>query len=144
MSARVWDLGLGITLTAVGLAFVAGGWGMPPGVGGIPGPGFFPILVGGALTLLGCTLAASARSAHGLLWEGGWHHAPTRQVLAIVALLAAYAAVWHVVPFLVRTPPLLLAILRVSGGGWLRASVVAVVTTGVLAVVFDVLLRVRL
>ncbi len=67
-----------------------------------------------------------------------------RQVAAILALLAAYLALWDAVPFVWRTPLLLSGIYRTVGEPWLRSSVLAVSITALLVGVFDALLRVRL
>jgi putative tricarboxylic transport membrane protein len=144
MSARTWDLTLGLLFATMGLALVAVGWRLPEGIAGIPGPGFFPVLIGGALAALGCALAVSARAAEGVYWEHGWRHPYLRQALLVILLLAAYAALWDAVPFLVRTPMLLVTLYRVFGVRWPVAVLVAVVTTGALGAIFTLLLRVRL
>jgi putative tricarboxylic transport membrane protein len=144
MTARTWDLSIGVTFTVLGLLLLREGWRLPEGVAGIPGPGFLPLLIGAALATLGCALAVSARQARGVYWPRGWRDPFLRQTVAIVVLVAMYVALWDVVPFAVRTPLLLLAIYRVVGEGWWRGALVAGAATAILGLVFTVLLRVRL
>jgi putative tricarboxylic transport membrane protein len=144
MLARTWDLTLGLVFATAGIALAVVGWRLPEGVAGIPGPGFFPMLIGGALAALGCALAVSAQAAEGVYWEHGWRHPYLQQALLVILLLATYAALWNAVPFAVRTPVLLVALYRVFRVRWPLAVLVAVVTTGVLGAIFTLLLRVRL
>lgn len=144
MSARAWDVGLGLGFAALGALLVLAGRSLPAGLAGVPGPGVFPMLIGAGLVALGLGLAATSTPGRATYWEHGWTATPTRQVLAILALLAVYAALWAAVPFIWRTPVLLVCLYRVVGEPWLRSVVIAVVTTAVLAGVFDGLLRVRL
>lgn len=138
------DVAIGVVFAVAG-AFVAGaGWRMPEGVGGIPGPGFFPLLIGAVLGVLGCALAVSSGRSRAVTAAPARHLWPLWQVTAIAGLLAAYVAAWDAVPFLVRTPILLLAIARVVGESWWRGAASAVLTTLALAGIFDLLLRVRL
>lgn len=144
MSVRTWDRGLGFGFAALGIALALAGWGLPEGLAGVPGPGFFPILIGVSLTALGLGLAASAGPADASYWQQGWRTTGIRQIVAIVALLVIYIALWETVPFLWRTPLLLLGIYRTVGESWVRSILVSVVATGLLAGVFQTLLRVRL
>jgi hypothetical protein len=144
MSARAWDLGLGLAFALLGVLLAVAGTRLPPGIAGVPGPGVFPMAIGAILVALGLALAWTRTPAGATYWERGWRAAPTRQVAAILVLLAVYVALWDVVPFIWRTPALLVGIYLVVGEPWLRSLAVAVVTTAALAGVFAGLLRVRL
>jgi putative tricarboxylic transport membrane protein len=144
MNARRWDVGLGLGFAALGVLLAIAGWRLPPGLSGVPGPGVFPMLIGTGLLALGIGLAAFSNPGRATYWEQGWTATTTRQVVIILALLALYAALWNMVPFIWRTPVLLAGIYRVVGEPWPRSLMIAVVTTAVLAGVFDGLLRVRL
>jgi len=148
MNARRWDTGLGLAFAVLGASLALAGRGLPDGLAHVPGPGFFPTMIGLGLAFLGLALAASARrpvpSALTDYWPHGWRDRRPRQVAAILALLAAYLALWDAVPFVWRTPLLLAGIYRTVGEPWLRSSVLAVSITALLVGVFDALLRVRL
>ena len=144
MSVRSWDRGLGFGFSAGGVSLAAAGWRLPEGLAGVPGPGFFPILIGLGLAALGLALAASAGPEGAPYWQQGWRGTGMRQVLLILALLVIYVALWDAVPFLWRTPLLLLGIYRAVGEPWVRSILVSVLTTALLAGVFQTLLRVRL
>jgi hypothetical protein len=109
----------------------------PPGVGGIPGPGFFPAVIGAAMLVLALPL---------LLTRGAGPRptAASQPALITVSLLAAYLLLWNHVPFSVRTALFLAIYLRCLGQPW-RASlkVAAVLTLGVVAA-FQYGLRVNL
>jgi putative tricarboxylic transport membrane protein len=144
MSVRTWDRGLGFGFAALGVALALAGWGQPEGLAGVPGPGFFPILIGVGLTALGLGLAASAGRGDASYWQQGWRTTGIRQVVVILALLVIYVALWDAVPFLWRTPFLMLGIYRTVGEPWVRSIIVSVVATALLTGVFETLLRVRL
>jgi len=144
MSARRWDTALGIGFAALGGALALAGWGLPEGLAGVPGPGFFPILIGLGLIVLGLGLAASAGRGDASYWREGWRTTGMRQIVVILTLLGMYAALWNAVPFLWRTPVLLLGIYRTVGEPWMRSILISLVATALLGGVFDTLLRVRL
>jgi hypothetical protein len=144
MSVRTWDAALGTLFAGIGLLLVVAGWRLPPGLAGVPGPGVFPIAIGAVLIALGLVLASTRTRDRATYWEREWTAPETRQVVAIVLLLIGYVALWEVVPFIWRTPALLLGIYLVVGEPWLRSLVIAAAATGVLAGVFSGLLRVRL
>jgi len=146
------DAGYGLLFAAIGAWLAWTGWRLPPGVAGVPGPGVFPAAVGAALAALGAGLAASAvrrrtappGPADGAEPAGAGGAGTASQVGGILALLALYAAVWDVIPFIWRTPPLLIGIYLVLREPPLRSAVVATAASVLLLVVFEILLRVRL
>lgn len=145
MNARAWDLGLGLAFAVLGVMLAVAGGRLPPGIAGVPGPGVFPTAIGAVLIALGVALAwVRGPGSDVTYWERGWRAPATRQVIAIVALLAIYVALWDIVPFIWRTPALLFGIYLIVGEPWLRSVIVAVATTAALAGIFAGLLRVRL
>lgn len=109
----------------------------PPGVGGMPGPGFFPAAIGAAMLLLALPLLVTGRSSPRV--------APaSRSVWIAISLLAAYLLLWNHVPFAVRTALFLVIYLRCLGQPFRAAlKVAAVITLGVVAA-FQYGLRVNL
>lgn len=144
MSARAWNVSLGIAFAALGSALAVAGWRLPEGLAGVPGPGAFPLVVGLLTTALGAALAAFPHDDRRLYWQHGLSDPPVRRTLAILVLLGVYVAVWDTIPFIVRTPLLLVAIYRVAGEPWLRSTAVGLAVTVVLWAAFQLLLRVRL
>lgn len=144
MSARAWNGAIGMAFAALGCALAAAAWRLPEGLAGVPGPGAFPLLIGVLLLVLGLGLTRLAHDERATFWEHGWTDPPVRRVAALLLLLGAYVALWDSVPFVVRTPLLLLAVYRVVGEPWLRSIAIAVSVTAALWGVFEALLRVRL
>jgi hypothetical protein len=110
-------------------------------MGRLPGPGFFPRIIGAVTALL----------AGGLLWtavRGGAGEDVSiggRRALAItVGMLAVYLLLWGVVPFPIRTIAFVTLFLRLVGERWLRAVVVATVLTAAVTAAFQYGLRVSL
>lgn len=158
MTRRGWDRTFGLAFAGVGAAVAATGLALPAGVAGVPGPGVFPVGIGLALVALGLALALSASRRAALsaspragttpeepsYFGRGPGDPATLRVAATLALLAAYAAAWTVVPFAWRTLVLLVALYRLFGAGWLRSATIAALVTGAVVIVFQVLFRVRL
>jgi hypothetical protein len=59
-------------------------------------------------------------------------------------LLAAWLLVWPFAPFLIRTPFLVAAIMRLSGSSWRAAIVAAIAFTTLVYAIFQLGLRVDL
>jgi putative tricarboxylic transport membrane protein len=155
MTSHQRDAGFGLFFAVLGAGLALAAWRLPEGVAGVPGPGVFPFVIGLGLVALGLGLAASSFRGHrapaatARVQETsppprGLGDGHLRPIAAILALLAVYAALWETVPFIWRTPLLLLAIYRVVGEPWLRGTLMAAGATAVLALVFETLLRVRL
>lgn len=134
------DLVTGGLFLAGGLALVVSGMAFPPGVGNLPGAGFFPQAIGGVMTLL----------AVALLWRGRQREgesvsiANPRLVLGTAALLFVYLLTWNSGLFPVRTLAFLLATLRFLGQSWKQATVYGVALTAFVYLAFDTGLNVSL
>jgi hypothetical protein len=143
-----WDIASSLVLMLIGIIVCVQALGFPGTVRGVPGPSFFPMLIGGLLIVLAVSLAATTRKGprHDY-WArpgGGAPRVVLRQIAAILILLVTYISLWDVVPFLARTPPLLVAIYRILGEKWSRALLLAAILTFALYAVFAGLLSIQL
>ena len=124
-------------LGVVAIAILAAAWRFPPGSQGVPGPAVVPAWLGAALLV----------TAGALLYSPGVgapspvrHH---RAIPATMALLAAYALLWRVVPYGVLTAVVLVAFLKITGLGWRGAVITAALMATTLQVLFERGLGVR-
>ena len=143
-----WDIASSVVLMLLGVAVVVHASGFPGAVRGVPGPAFFPMVIGGLLIALAGSLAAMSRNAprHDY-WArpgGGAPRVVLRQIVAILILLVAYISLWDIVPFLARTPVMLVAIYRILGETWKRSLLLAVILTFALYATFAGLLSIQL
>jgi hypothetical protein len=149
MSQRFnWDVASSIVLMLLGVAVCIEASGFPGAVRGVPGPAFFPMVIGGLLIALAVSLAATTRNGprHDY-WArpgGGAPRVVLRQIVAILILLVAYISLWDIVPFVARTPVMLVAIYRILGESWKRALMLAAILTIALYTVFAGLLSIQL
>ncbi len=138
-----WDAGLGFSFALLGAYLVARGWMMPPGTGGVPGPGFFPLLVGGLLFVLGLGLALRGRGGSPGYWSRGWWDPAMARIFGVVGVCMLYLIFWDEVHFLLATSVLLAAIYRILGVRWWRAVALALGFTVSLYGVFQWLFNIR-
>jgi hypothetical protein len=106
------------------------------------------MVIGGLLIVLAVSLAATTRKGprhdYWVRPGGGAPRVVLRQIGAILILLFAYISLWDIVPFLARTPVLLVAIYRILGESWKRALLLAVTLTIALYAVFAGVLSIQL
>jgi hypothetical protein len=124
-------------LGVIALAILATTWGFPPGSQRVPGPAVVPQLLGAALVVVAAALLRAPGSGAPPLVR---HH---RAIPAAMALLAAYALLWRVVPYGVLTGLVLVAFLRITGLGWRGAVIAAALMATTLQVLFERGLGVR-
>ena len=115
---------------------------------GVPGPSFFPMVIGGLLIALAVSLAATTRNGprHDY-WArpgGGAPRVVLRQIAAILILLVTYISLWDIVPFLARTPRAARRDLSHPRRKWKRALLLAAILTLALYAVFHGLLSIQL
>ncbi len=144
MKLLTWDSAAGLAFVVLGASVVSAGRAFPVGSGGVPGPGFFPILVGTLLALLGVALMVQGVRHAPVYWEKRWTDVAVVRIAVILALLAVYLWVWETMEFVARTPLLLLGIYRVLGEPWLRSAILSAAITALLYGAFQGLLDVRL
>jgi putative tricarboxylic transport membrane protein len=132
---------VGASFLVLGIALVASSYALPPGLGRVPGPGFFPRVIGGVMLLLSASLLWQARRPAPAPSTGG---ADTRTVLFVVGLLFLYLLAWGTGPFAVRTAVFLLLLLRGLGQPWRAALTLSLSLTAVVILAFQLGLRVPL
>jgi hypothetical protein len=150
--------------SAVAILIIAAAWQMPPGIGNLPGPGFFPITLGflmlgfaGMLVLEGRRTAAPVAEAKDApekelagietaAESGTGEVGPQSWVLPLIAfaLMLGYVATWELAPFLVRTPLLVVVMMRLAAASWRATVIAAVLFPLVLYGIFALGLRVDL
>jgi hypothetical protein len=135
------DVWVGGAFLMLGLGVLVASFGFPPGMGRLPGPGFFPAVIGAAITCLSLALLWSAfrNPARESAAIGG-----RKTMVITIGLLTVFLALWGVVPFPVRTLIFVALFLRLVGETWLRSVVVAAVLTTAVVLAFQYGLRVSL
>lgn len=134
------DLAAGGIFTLIGLAFVAGTYrSLSIGEAARMGPGYFPLLLGGLLALLGIAIigrglnAAAPAPVEGVTWRGMF-------LIGVAPLVFAVAIVpLGLVPALAITT--LIAALSSREVGLVRAAAIAAVIVGFCVLVFSYGLR---
>jgi hypothetical protein len=132
---------VGLGFLALGIALVASSYALPPGMGRLPGPGFFPRVIGGVMVLLSLALLWRARR------EGDGERAAAadlRTVAGVTGLLFLYLLLWGTGLFPVRTAVFLLVLLRFLGQSWRSGLTVSLSLTAVIVLAFQIGLRVSL
>jgi hypothetical protein len=120
---------------------LVGAWLLPPGMGRVPGPGFFPTAVGGTILVLSLALLfrPAALSADLPLLRGD-----TRLTAIIALVTLVYLSLWGTGFFFVRTVLFLFLLLRLLGEKPKAGAAVALVLTTVVSVAFQYGLHVSL
>ena len=121
--------------------------GLPDGLGGLPGPGFFPQVIGVVVLLLGGSLLFQAvrPSATDSSEEGTHFLIENRGAIAgAIGLTFLYLALWGTGLFALRTGVFLSLFLKFLGQSWKASIAVAVVLTVTVTAAFQMGLRVSL
>lgn len=138
---RTLDLGIAVTFFALGFFVVIESFGFPPGIERMPGPGFFPQLIGFTMMLLAALVAAqSFTQALAIPLEIENKAA----VLSVLALTLAYVSLWGTGAFAIRTMIFLTLLLRLLGERWREAITVALVISAGIVLGFSYGLRLSL
>lgn len=139
------DLWTSAAFTLLGVALIVVASTFPSGVRGVPGPAFFPVIIGGLLAALSAALGAVAlRQPAASYWNADGGDRTLVRIAILMLLVVAYVALWNVVPSLVRTPLALMAIYRLLRQSWRRAVWLAVAVTVALHGIFEGLLSISL
>lgn len=133
-----------VTGTLLGAYLAISSRTFPSGLGSLPGPGFFPLLLGAFILVFSAMIAWESRSA-GLPPAPDTSSQNSWKLPVFAALLVlAWLLSWDFAPFLLRTPLMVVALMRLSGSTWRGAALAAVVFTGALYAIFQLGLRVDL
>lgn len=143
---RSRDLAVAAAFFVLGWCLVASAARFPPGVGGLPGPGFFPGLVGAAMMALAVALASSRlrRGQPAAPARFGKPAASYAPFLTALALTALYLGLWGRIPFALRTAVFVAVFLRSQAQPWRSSIQTAAVLTAAVMVAFQYGLRVDL
>jgi hypothetical protein len=135
------ELLVGSAFLVLGVALVVSSYALPAGMGRLPGPGFFPRVIGGVMTLLSLALLWRARRGEETVTP-----VPTdlRTVAGVVGLLLLYLLLWGTGLFPVRTAVFLLVLLRFLGQPWRSGLTVSLSLTVAIVLAFQIGLRVSL
>lgn len=140
LNQRTGDVIAALALFAIGLLWVVGARGMPRGEFAVPGPGFFP-------TLLGVGLCGAAV----LLLLAGRHASPTRvrfgnaSIWSTAAALLGLAVIFEPLGFLPAVALFIGFFLRLlSGFRWITCAVAALAAAWAVYLFFGVLLGIPL
>ncbi len=127
-------LGLGCALAASAAAF-------PAGIGGLPGAGFFPRVIGAFMAVLAAALLLrpDLRGGSSVSWTSNG-----QQVAGMLGLLFAYLCLWGTGFFVLRTAAYVAVTLRFLGQEWKWAGSYAAALTAFVWLAFDMGLNVTL
>ena len=141
----VRDLGVAAGGAALGFYLIVSSGSFPAGLGSLPGPGFFPFTLGLLIVLFSGMIAWEARSAPALP-KADTEGDKSSWKLPVIStlLLVAWLLVWPFAPFVIRTPFLIAALMRLSGSSWRAAILAAIAFTALVYAIFQLGLRVDL
>ena len=141
------NFAVAVCFLALGGFLVVASSGLPDGLGGLPGPGFFPQVIGAVVLLLSGALlfravrpnaADSADEAAQFLIEN------RAAILGAIGLTFVYLALWGTGLFALRTAVFLALFLKFLGQRWKVSIAVSAVLTITVTAAFQVGLRVSL
>lgn len=138
------NLLVSLLFALLGVAVLVGSTRMPPGLGNLPGPGFFPRVLGALLLGFSLMLATERTQAKDAQDDQAQPGSAWPLVLAAMALLTVYLLSWEWLPFLVRTPLLIGSLMRLSGASWRSVAMGGVLLSLFLFGIFQLGLRVDL
>jgi hypothetical protein len=140
-----WDVWTSVAFGVLGVALIANAMTFPRGVRGVPGPAFFPIALGAILLVLSAAVGFGATRHPAVpYWDRTGREPIFGRMTLLMLLLVTYVALWTFVPFVIRTPLLLIAVYRLFRESWIRAVVIAAMLTAALFGIFEGLLSIQL
>lgn len=134
------DLAAAVMFLLLGLSLCVSAVSLPAGIGTLPGPGFFPSVIGGLVVLLSALLLRQAWTR-----QAGRIEVSNGRVLAGTAgLTLVYLLLWGSGGFIVRTLVFLVLLLRLFGERWRTSFAVGIVLAGAITLGFRFGLRLTL
>lgn len=143
--SRGRELAIAAGVAAIGIGIVVAAAQLPaPPAGSAFGPGWWPTVLGGALVLGALVVAAAGLVRPSALEDAITVHGLLR-LLTVLGLVVGFGFAWYQLHFLIVMPPLLAALVAVTGGRGVRDLVVVpILTAALLYGVFGLLLQVPL
>ena len=127
----------------LGVYLIASSFALPPGMGRLPGPGFFPQVIGAAIMLLsGALLIQTVRG--GAESSPEWRIENARAIALAIGLVLVYLALWGSGMFALRTAIFLALFIRFMGQPWKQSVLVSIVLSAVVVAAFQYGLHVSL
>ena len=127
----------------LGSYLIASSLSLPPGVGRLPGPGFFPRVIGAVIILLAGALFAQTLRTR-TFPQGEWRIENGRAIAGAIGLVFVYLLLWGTGLFAVRTAVFLALFMRFMGQPWKQSIVVSLVLSAVVVAAFQYGLHVSL
>ena len=127
----------------LGLYLIASSFALPPGMGRLPGPGFFPRVIGVAIVLLAGALFVQTMRARSVP-QGEWRIDNGRAIAGAIGLAFVYLLLWGSGLFALRTGVFLALFMRFMGQPWKQSILVAALLTALVVAAFQYGLHVSL
>jgi hypothetical protein len=135
------NLAVAAAFLLLGVYLVASASALPAGVGRLPGPGFFPQVIGSVTMMLAVALLIqTARRRDG----GDFEVANTQGIAGAIGLVFLYLLLWGSGWFALRTAVFLALLLRFLGQRWTASIAVALALTAAVVGAFQYGLRISL
>lgn len=128
------NLAVAAAFLVLGAYLAASASALPAGVGRLPGPGFFPQVIGSVTLLLAVALLIQTARRRG---GGDFEVANTRGLAGAIGLVFVYLMLWGSGWFAVRTAVFLALLLRFLGQRWTASIAVAMALTAVVVGAFQ-------
>jgi hypothetical protein len=125
----------------LGIYLAASAAGLPAGVGRLPGPGFFPQLIGSVTILLAVSLLVQTARRRD---PGAFALANKKTVAGAIGLTFLYLLLWGTGLFALKTAVFLALLLRFLGQRWGVSVLVSLVLTATVVGAFQYGLRITL
>jgi hypothetical protein len=125
----------------LGIYLIGSSSGLPAGMGRLPGPGFFPQVIGVVIVVLAGALLLQATRRPG---SGDFEFANPRGIAGTIGLVFAYLLLWGSGWFALRTALFLALLLRFLGQRWAASVAVGLVLTLAVVGAFQYGLRISL
>lgn len=144
------DIYSGTAFVVLAAIFIVGGLRLgvsAPTKDGVPGAGFFPVVIGAAVAVLGGLLVMQSLTFKGPKKESfrmvEEQKANIRPLVLTVVCLLAMFVVWHLVNFEVAVTLFSLAVNKVYGRSWKFGILFTLVFVGIIYLMFDKLFHIQ-